>query len=73
MKQAPQASPATGTVSYGLRLKGLQSPLGSSGCDSESCPAENEGNAHPDVETAGAVKFRMVSETNGSPYHSVRL
>ncbi len=47
---------------------GLQSPPGPGGCDSESCSAEKERNAPPDVEPAGAVKFRIASETNGSPY-----
>ncbi|GAA5440213.1 hypothetical protein Dcae01_01723 [Deinococcus caeni] len=55
-----------------LRLKGLQRPFNPSGCDSESCPAEWERNAPPDVELAGAVKFRMVGETNGSPYQRQR-
>ncbi|GAA5441120.1 hypothetical protein Dcae01_02654 [Deinococcus caeni] len=57
--------------SYGLGLNGLPSPPGPSGCDSESCPAEQERNVPPDVELAGAVKFRMVGETNGSPYQAV--
>ena len=51
--------------SYGLRLNGLRSPLGPSGCDSKSCPPEKERNAPPDVEPAGAVKFRIVGEING--------
>ncbi|GHG16477.1 hypothetical protein GCM10017784_04220 [Deinococcus indicus] len=49
-------------------MNGLQSPVGPSGCDSESPSAEWERNAPPDVEPAGAVKFRIVGETNGSPY-----
>jgi Nucleotidyl transferase AbiEii toxin, Type IV TA system len=42
-------------------LNGLQSPPGPSGC-------EQEKNAPLDVEPAGAVKFRIAGETNGSPY-----
>ncbi|GHG40749.1 hypothetical protein GCM10017784_39520 [Deinococcus indicus] len=51
-------------------MKGLQSPPGPSGCDSESCPAEQEKNAPPDVEPAGAVKFRIAGETNGKSFHA---
>ncbi|GAA5440313.1 hypothetical protein Dcae01_01826 [Deinococcus caeni] len=31
---------------------------------------EKERNAPPDVAPAGAVTFRIASETNGSPYYS---
>ncbi|WP_345446276.1 hypothetical protein [Deinococcus caeni] len=31
-------------------------------------PVERATEADPDVEPAGAVKFRVVGETNGSPY-----
>ncbi|GGS36037.1 hypothetical protein GCM10008961_29570 [Deinococcus knuensis] len=43
------------------------------GCKARSIRAKRVGAGRvPDVEPAGAVKFRIVGETNGSPYKDAR-
>ena len=43
------------------------------GCKAHSIRAKRVGAGRvPDVEPAGAVKFRIVGETNGSPYEHPR-